>query len=1834
MAHRAHAQSFVHPGGLHTLTDLDRMKAKVAAGEHPWIDGWNKLIADPLAQKTYTASPKANIGGTGNRQQASRDAHAAYLNTLRWYITGDTTYAACAVRICNAWSSTVNEASGELFQLPINNFVQAAELLRIYPGWAPADFARFKTMALTYFYPACHNFLGSCRLTASWDSPACSSIMGIGVLCDDVNKFNEAVTYFKTGAGNGSIMNAITQTSGQVAEMGRDQPHASIGPAALAELCQTAWNQGLDLYSYSNNRLLAGFEYFCKFNLNHPVDWVPYNDCDNVNWYYPGMNNPYLIRTSPVYEMVYNHYSVLQGLSAPYTKAMANLTRPELGDPDFFGYGTLTYTRDALASPYPAYPTPAAPTDLAATPGVSRVYLKWTAPAGDVAQGYNVLRSTSSGGPFTIIASWNNNTSTQYTDLTVTNGTTYYYVVSAINQSGTSSNSTQASVTPIAASATLPIGWAWKDIGTVATKGTSTFANVGNNTFISSGSGTDVGGTADSHSFTYASVTGDFTITARLSDVVWVGNTDKVGIVMRETLSANSKRLTINLGENGGRLARFGTRSATGGGTTWQDGNKFTWIPVWLKLQRSGNTFTASQSSDGITWFAIGTSTVAMAGTYYAGLSVSGGTSTSGALNKATFDNVTTTGGGNVAPSAPTSLSGTALSNSQIKLVWPASPITSGYIVKRASTISGPYTTIATGVADTVYSDAGLASNTMYYYSVKAANLNGESVDSVKTSVQTQSLTLPPAPSGLVASAGNSRVLLTWTATAQSPTSYTIKRANAVGGPYAFIKSIPGTSYIDSTAANGSLYFYTVNAVNALGEGATSSAASVFVGKKLTGMIVGTSGSFGNSSATTKTAAMDGNLNTFFDSNVANGAWVGLDLGSDTSAVMKLVSFVPRNTFQSRMVGGVFQGANQADFSDAVTLTTVSTAPTSGVYNSLLISNTNPFRYLRYVSPNNGFCNVAEINFYGQVQRGRSIPVAPTGLAAAAGNGKVTLNWPATADAVSYNIKRATVSGGPYTTIAAGDTLNTYTDLAVTMGSTYYYVVTAVNRMGEGPASDPISIFVGKKLVGALIGTSGSWGNNSATTKAAAVDGNLNTFFDANESSGAWVGLDMGTDSIAIVTQVSYAPRSGFPQRMVGGTFQAANAADFSDAVTLYTVLAQPATGVLTSQAVSNPGTYRYLRYLSPNGSNCNVAEIEFRGKTKKTQAITFPVLTQKEVGDADFDAGATASSGLQVSYASSNGAVATIVNGKIHIVGVGATTITVSQSGNDTYAAATANQILTVLADHTAPVITPVSGPIIFTLDASGSKALTLADVVASVVDNVTASPLVTISPSTFNCSSTGSQTVTIIATDDIGNTDTLTQTVTVKDTIAPIVATKNIVVNLDASGNATITEAQINNGSTDNCSIATYALDKTAFDCSNIGANTVTLTATDAAGNTSSATAIVTVGDSISPVVVTKNITVNLDASGNASITEAQIDNGSSDNCGITAYALDKKVFDCGNAGENVVTLTVTDAGGNSSSATAVVTVTDDIAPVLTAPSAQFFCFAGSTYTLPSLAATDNCGVSSITYTVSGATQRSGSGADASGAFSVGTSTITFTVTDVHGNTNSATTSVTINSLLSSSIPDVYALNSYTDDKNTIYLGYGPASLSINAAVNGGTAPYSYGWSTGATTPSISVSEAGTYTVIITDAKGCQTTSSIVMNILDVRCGNNNDKVQVCHNGNVICVASSAVQAHLNHGDKLGSCNSGISVIPASIQFEKPAESYKVELYPNPVSDILNIKVSKLEAGARVRVFNLGGVEVLSQRLTQTSQTVSVSKLQPGIYVIHIENGTQITREKFIKE
>ncbi len=486
----------------------------------------------------------------------------------------------------------------------------------------------------TYLYPSVHDVLathlGNCatKLPTSWDAPNLAAVLTIGVLLDDQAKYNEAVTYYESGSGNGAIENAVWTLQpgnlGQAAESGRDQEHCTLGIADLGVLCQVACNQGLDLFGYDNNRLLAGVEYVARYNLWHDVPYSPWNNCVNDNQFYISINGHGRIDDRPVYSLFYNHYGVLKGLSAPNTQAMAQLMSPEHGSDDHFGYGTLTFTQNASA--YPPSPIPAAPTGLTATPSVSQVYLSWTPPSGDTTQGYVVRRATTSGGPYTSIASWNASTAAQYTDATAANGTTYYYVVSAVNQAGTSGNSVEASATPVAAGA-LPAGWQWADIA--ATGGSATYASVGNGTFLINGNGTGIGGASDSFTFAYQNVTGDHTITARLTQAG-----AKVGLMMRETLAANSALTTITLGDTGGRESNWGIRASTGANLNWYNtGNQFTWVPVWYKLQRSGTTATASQSLDGVTWFAVGSTTVTMANTYYIGLAVIPGATT--------FDNVT-----------------------------------------------------------------------------------------------------------------------------------------------------------------------------------------------------------------------------------------------------------------------------------------------------------------------------------------------------------------------------------------------------------------------------------------------------------------------------------------------------------------------------------------------------------------------------------------------------------------------------------------------------------------------------------------------------------------------------------------------------------------------------------------------------------------------------------------------------------------------------------------------------------------------------------------------------------------------------------------------------------------------------------------------------------------------------------------------------------------------------------------------------------------------------------------------------------------------------------------
>jgi len=131
-----------------------------------------------------------------------------------------------------------------------------------------------------------------------------------------------------------------------------------------------------------------------------------------------------------------------------------------------------------------------------------------------------------------------------------------------------------------------------------------------------------------------------------------------------------------------------------------------------------------------------------------------------------------------------------------------------------------------------------------------------------------------------------------------------------------------------------------------------------------------------------------------------------------------------------------------------------------------------------------------------------SVPTAPTGLAATVGNGTVTLTWNAGGGATSYAVKRATVSGGPYTSLGtvAGTSPATYTDTGLTNGTTYYYVVSGTNAAGAGPNSAELAA---TPLVPPTFSSSASASPNpvtqgSATTISATVTCKSNTLSGGN----------------------------------------------------------------------------------------------------------------------------------------------------------------------------------------------------------------------------------------------------------------------------------------------------------------------------------------------------------------------------------------------------------------------------------------------------------------------------------------------------------------------------------------------------------------------------------------------------------------------------------------------------------------------------------------------------------------------------------------------------------------
>jgi hypothetical protein len=175
-------------------------------------------------------------------------------------------------------------------------------------------------------------------------------------------------------------------------------------------------------------------------------------------------------------------------------------------------------------------------------------------------------------------------------------------------------------------------------------------------------------------------------------------------------------------------------------------------------------------------------------------------------------------------PSAPTGLGATAISTNQIDLSWTASGGATSYNVKRAAASGGPYTTIATGLTVTSYSDAGLAASTTYYYVVSAVNGGGESADSAEAGATTFAAQPPAAPSNLTAtSTGKKKISITWADNSTDEAGFKIERSTD-GVNFTQITTVAAntTGYTSTGLTSGMIYFFRVRAYNANDDSAYS----------------------------------------------------------------------------------------------------------------------------------------------------------------------------------------------------------------------------------------------------------------------------------------------------------------------------------------------------------------------------------------------------------------------------------------------------------------------------------------------------------------------------------------------------------------------------------------------------------------------------------------------------------------------------------------------------------------------------------------------------------------------------------------------------------------------------------------------------------------------------------------------------------------------------------------------------------------------------------------------------------------------------------------------------
>lgn len=503
-------------------------------------------------------------------------------------------------------------------------------------------------------------------------------------------------------------------------------------------------------------------------------------------------------------------------------------------------------------------------------------------------------------------------------------------------------------------------------------------------------------------------------------------------------------------------------------------------------------------------------------------------------------------------------------------------------------------------------------------------------------------------------------------------------------------------------------------------------------------------------------------------------------------------------------------------------------------------------------------------------------------------------------------------------------------------------------------------------------------------------------------------------------------------------------------------------------------------------------------------------------------------------------------------------------------------------------------------------------------------------------------------------GNESSMQVQVQVIAAALPVITPKtaNLQVSLGANGNVILDANSLADIFSDN-GIASVSVSPSSFSCSDLGVQTVTITAVDNTGGQTSLQVQVVVKDNSAPVItpLSGNIIIGLDGSGSNSLSVASVAT-IRDNCSSApVITVTPTSFSCADIGLKYVTVTATDASGNASSLQIPVTVKDIQAPLISAPANRVI--ACGQPTSPSATGTasafDNCTAASqinITYS------------DVSTQTATGTGncnyviTRTWKATDASGNSSTAVQKITVCQLSVSLGQNLYILYGA--------LGY-TGCRTLTPSVSGGTAPYTYSWSSddpqvnGSAGSSVTACHTTdgvyNYTVTVTGTNGCSASASVTLRFINISCSDNsnNQKVTVCfrpsgnpNNCHTICVSSNAVDALLKDGSYLGTCLSDCSVPGIASAFviapadDAPAKKFDAKVLNNPSSNNFSIQITTAtDEKVSIRITDMHGRVIESrQGLTATGNIIIGDHYAKGVYVAEVMQGADRKVMKLVKQ